>query len=360
MNDWSLSTVDYRETCNRSLATVSKRGLDLRVIVYDHTSRQPVFDAEMDVQCSCCNLSFDGRYVAIGYWDRADIDVWELETLHRRRVKTPSRISRVFFDKTDDWLVYQSERGTYAMALAEAAPTRIVHADDLFGAAHRVRDNVMLVPLRRKGQIAAIAFDPVVVETATLSIGSVIRSIRHSPKDNTLFIIDGTGTVYGYDDELRHVTWKTPVKERPFTGTYCGDGSLIGLHATQFSGPPTVVVLESRRGVRDTEHPGRSCVGVPFTGDTVLLRGVHPGPLLHLRDGQESEGLAAAFGVHLFSLAGIPVSTSQAVVGGVIGVGLTKGMKAVSTKKISTIFIGWVVTPTCAAVFAAIVYRLVD
>jgi PiT family inorganic phosphate transporter len=69
---------------------------------------------------------------------------------------------------------------------------------------------------------------------------------------------------------------------------------------------------------------------------------------------------AAAFGVHLFSLAGIPVSTSQAVVGGVIGVGLTKGMKAVSTKKISTIFIGWVVTPTCAAVFAAIVYRLVD
>ncbi len=69
--------------------------------------------------------------------------------------------------------------------------------------------------------------------------------------------------------------------------------------------------------------------------------------------------LSAAFGVHLFSMAGIPVSTSQAVVGGVIGVGLTKGMKAVSTKKISTIFIGWVVTPACAAIFAAVVYRLV-
>jgi PiT family inorganic phosphate transporter len=69
--------------------------------------------------------------------------------------------------------------------------------------------------------------------------------------------------------------------------------------------------------------------------------------------------LAAAFGVHLFSMAGIPVSTSQAVVGGVIGVGLTKGMKAVSTGKISTIFLGWVITPTCAAIFAAVVYRLV-
>ena len=70
--------------------------------------------------------------------------------------------------------------------------------------------------------------------------------------------------------------------------------------------------------------------------------------------------LSAAFGVHLFSMAGIPVSTSQAVVGGVVGVGLTKGMAAVSTKKLSTIFIGWVATPACAAIFAAVVYRLVS
>jgi PiT family inorganic phosphate transporter len=75
--------------------------------------------------------------------------------------------------------------------------------------------------------------------------------------------------------------------------------------------------------------------------------------------GALSAQLSAAFGVHLFSMAGIPVSTSQAVVGGIIGVGLTKGMRAVSAKKISTIFIGWVVTPACAAVFAAVVYRLV-
>jgi PiT family inorganic phosphate transporter len=69
--------------------------------------------------------------------------------------------------------------------------------------------------------------------------------------------------------------------------------------------------------------------------------------------------LSAAFGVHVFSMVGIPVSTSQAVVGGVIGVGLTKGMNAVSMKKLSTIFIGWVATPACAAIFAAVVYRLV-
>ena len=68
--------------------------------------------------------------------------------------------------------------------------------------------------------------------------------------------------------------------------------------------------------------------------------------------------LSAAFGVHLFSMLGIPVSTSQAIVGGVIGVGLTKGARAVSTQKIATIFVGWILTPTCAAIFAAVMYRL--
>ena len=76
--------------------------------------------------------------------------------------------------------------------------------------------------------------------------------------------------------------------------------------------------------------------------------------------GALSAQFAAAFGVHMFSMAGIPVSTSQAVVGGVIGVGLTKGMRAVSISKILTIFIGWVATPLCAAVFAALLYHLIS
>ena len=69
---------------------------------------------------------------------------------------------------------------------------------------------------------------------------------------------------------------------------------------------------------------------------------------------------SAAFGVHLFSMMGIPVSTSQAVVGAVIGVGLTKGARAVSGRKVLTIFAGWVVTPLRAAAFAAGIYRLLD
>ncbi len=67
---------------------------------------------------------------------------------------------------------------------------------------------------------------------------------------------------------------------------------------------------------------------------------------------------SAAFGVHLFSMLGIPVSTSQAVVGAVIGVGLTKGLQAVSGKKIASIAGGWVLAPACAAGFSCLTYRL--
>lgn len=67
--------------------------------------------------------------------------------------------------------------------------------------------------------------------------------------------------------------------------------------------------------------------------------------------------LSAALTVHVFSMLGIPVSTSQAIVGAIIGVGLTKGRQAVSTRKIVTILTGWVLTPACAAIFSFILYR---
>ena len=70
--------------------------------------------------------------------------------------------------------------------------------------------------------------------------------------------------------------------------------------------------------------------------------------------------ISGAFGIHLFSMLGIPVSTSQAIVGAVIGVGLVKSVKAVSRKTVVQIIIGWVATPACAGIFAALLYRVLS
>jgi PiT family inorganic phosphate transporter len=73
-----------------------------------------------------------------------------------------------------------------------------------------------------------------------------------------------------------------------------------------------------------------------------------------------SAQLSAAFGMHLFSLWGIPVSTSSTIVGAVVGVGLVKGTKAISKKALVTILAGWVLTPTLAASAAYLLYGLFD
>jgi PiT family inorganic phosphate transporter len=69
--------------------------------------------------------------------------------------------------------------------------------------------------------------------------------------------------------------------------------------------------------------------------------------------------ISSAFGMHLFSMFGIPVSTSSAIVGAVVGVGLVKGAKAISRKTILTILIGWVLTPTLAGLSSFLLYKVI-
>lgn len=59
--------------------------------------------------------------------------------------------------------------------------------------------------------------------------------------------------------------------------------------------------------------------------------------------------IGAATVVWSFNQFGIPVSTSQAIVGGVIGVGLVKGTEVVSKTRVGKIVMTWIVTPMLAA-----------
>jgi len=66
---------------------------------------------------------------------------------------------------------------------------------------------------------------------------------------------------------------------------------------------------------------------------------------------------SAAITVHLFTQVGVPVSTSQAIVGGVAGVGLVKGARTVSRRTLIEIVVGWVSTPLSSGVIAYFLMR---
>ena len=65
---------------------------------------------------------------------------------------------------------------------------------------------------------------------------------------------------------------------------------------------------------------------------------------------------AEAFTIHLFTFLQVPVSSSQAVVGAVVGIGLFKGMQAVSYRTLRIIAIGWIMTPLSAGLLAVGIY----
>ena len=69
--------------------------------------------------------------------------------------------------------------------------------------------------------------------------------------------------------------------------------------------------------------------------------------------------VCSAFGMHLFSLFGIPVSTSSAIVGAVVGAGLVKGARSISKKTVVTILVGWILTPTLAGTFSFLLYKVI-
>ena len=68
--------------------------------------------------------------------------------------------------------------------------------------------------------------------------------------------------------------------------------------------------------------------------------------------------LAEAITVYLYTQIGVPVSTSQAVVGAVAAIGLFKGIRTVNKKMLFFILLGWISTPLVAAGFSILMLLL--
>ncbi len=68
--------------------------------------------------------------------------------------------------------------------------------------------------------------------------------------------------------------------------------------------------------------------------------------------------LSEAVTVEIFTQVGVPVSTSQAIVGGVVGVGLVKGARTVNRRTLIEIGTGWISTPISAGIISYFLLRL--
>jgi PiT family inorganic phosphate transporter len=66
--------------------------------------------------------------------------------------------------------------------------------------------------------------------------------------------------------------------------------------------------------------------------------------------------LAQSITVHIYTFIGVPVSTSQAVIGAVLGVGIVKGISTVRNRTLVNILVAWVLTPAIAGFFATALY----
>jgi len=67
--------------------------------------------------------------------------------------------------------------------------------------------------------------------------------------------------------------------------------------------------------------------------------------------------LSAGLVVYFYAQVGIPVSTSQAIVGAVFGIGLVKGIQTVNLKVIRNIVLAWIGTPSIAGLVSFLLLK---
>jgi PiT family inorganic phosphate transporter len=120
------------------------------------------------------------------------------------------------------------------------------------------------------------------------------------------------------------------------TAVFVGAGTLTVFSAALIGGLSIAFgVMTYSRGVMETV--GRKLVRLdPFSALVVVL----------------AEGIT----VHFYTVIGVPVSTSQAVIGAVLGIGIIKGAQTIKRKTLYGIFTGWFLTPPVACFVAMCIY----
>lgn len=116
------------------------------------------------------------------------------------------------------------------------------------------------------------------------------------------------------------------------TGAFVGEGMLSVRAATLIGGFAIALgVITFSRGVMMTV--GRGLVKLDAYSALIVV-------------------IAEAVTVHIYAMVGVPVSTSQAVVGAVLGIGIVRSVKTVNRQVLKNILLAWVSSPFIAFMVA--------
>ena len=66
--------------------------------------------------------------------------------------------------------------------------------------------------------------------------------------------------------------------------------------------------------------------------------------------------LSLAATMHIYTVIGVPVSSSQAVIGCVLGIGMVKGVNTVNARTLRNILSGWFLTPVLSCICSLLIY----
>ncbi len=68
--------------------------------------------------------------------------------------------------------------------------------------------------------------------------------------------------------------------------------------------------------------------------------------------------MSHSIAIHIYNKIGVPVSSSQAIVGALTGIGVLRGINTISLEKVAKIFAGWFFTPAIGMCFCLILYKI--
>ena len=132
--------------------------------------------------------------------------------------------------------------------------------------------------------------------------------------------------------------------------------TITGMYQLFFTGALSIVVGIITYSNRTTETVGRRIYKLTPLSSISVIFGASL--VLFLFSSTSIERLLNSVGLPSFPL--VPVSITQAIVGGVMGIGLAKGGRYMNYRILGKIGIGWIITPLAAATLSLILLFIVQ